>query len=383
MGLHHLPQQQLAEFIKVISRILRPNGLFLFREHHAHEQLKPLLDVAHMVFNVVTGVDYETEIQEIRAFRTIEQWRSLLRENGFVDTFVYDEQEDDPTDDIMMVFRKVDTRKSIETNDKHEIIRNEQFNRIDAIPESNYFRPCEWLVVRIVTQFSLFLNHTPFFFFPYMKYLGIYWSMLRTETSASFDRYGMKSMFALDSGFTMNFIVGIFLTIAFIQLSLISFLIRFLGGARTQPEYEQLIVEKVDNEQIDFKESIDSRIVDVEQIGQTNIYALRVPRHVAFNAIIRKLAFHSRSFHLLSISNQNEKIQLELSIPSNNPERLLWLKQRANIEIIFEYQHPIDRNQTIIFIRVDIKQLFAFLHDCAPFENNQSLTIVQIFDYYD
>ncbi|CAF3429515.1 unnamed protein product, partial [Rotaria sp. Silwood2] len=30
MGLHHLPQDQLDIFLKMIYRILRPNGLFLF-----------------------------------------------------------------------------------------------------------------------------------------------------------------------------------------------------------------------------------------------------------------------------------------------------------------------------------------------------------------
>ncbi|CAF4029285.1 unnamed protein product [Adineta steineri] len=57
-----------------------------------------------MIFNVVTGVSYESEINEIRAFRTSEQWRSCLRQADFEDTFIYDEQEDDSTDDIRLYF---------------------------------------------------------------------------------------------------------------------------------------------------------------------------------------------------------------------------------------------------------------------------------------
>jgi hypothetical protein len=53
------------------------------------------------------------------------------------------------------------------------------------------------------------------------------------------------------------------------------------------------------------------------------------------------------------------------------------------MEIVFEYINPIDKTQTIIFVRVDIKHLFSFIRDCAQFENDHSLTIVQIFDYYD
>ncbi|CAF1078154.1 unnamed protein product [Adineta steineri] len=65
MGLHHLPQNQLEIFLKMIYRILRPNGLFLFREHNDYKELIPLLYVAHMVCNVVTGVDYKSEINSM------------------------------------------------------------------------------------------------------------------------------------------------------------------------------------------------------------------------------------------------------------------------------------------------------------------------------
>jgi len=385
MGLHHLPQQQLVEFIKVISRILRPNGLFLFREHHAHEQLKPLLDVAHMVFNVVTGVDYETEIQEIRAFRTIEQWRSLLRENGFVDTFVYDEQEDDPTDDIMMVFRKIGTEIQVTSDDKYERIKNESFSRISSAPEFNFFRPCEWLIVRIIIQFALYLNHTPFNFFPYMKYLVIYWSLFRTEIQTAINKFGFGTAVFFSLGFYMNFLVGLLVSSAFAFLSLISFLIRLTGLVSTQPEYEQLILEKQDDgndEPFDFKQSIDPQIDQIQKLNEKNVYAIRVPRHVNFTSILKKLAFNRTQFDLLFISDQKDKIQIELTI-HNNAECLLTLKQQANLEILFEYKQPIDENETTVFLLVEIKHLFAFLRQYLPLEQNKSLTIVQIFDYYD
>jgi hypothetical protein len=379
MGLHHLPQDQLDIYLKMIYRILRPNGLFIFREHHAYEGLKPLLDVAHMVFNVVTGVDYESEINEIRAFRTIEQWRSCLRQSGFKDTFIYDEQEDDPTDDIMIVVRKPEN----ENINQNEIIKNENFQKINAAPESNYFRPCEWLVVRIMIQFGQYLNHTPFFFFPFMKFLLIYWSLFRTETELAINKFGIKTAVISSVGFLMNSVVGILLSIAFIQLALFSFLIRFIGGTRTKPEYEQLIIEKEDDENFDFKESIDSHIDDIEKLKDNNLYSIRVPRHIVFTSILKKLALNQMKFNLLTISNQNERIQIELTINNNNEQRTLWLKQRSNMEIVFEYKNPIDKTRTYIFIRVDIKYLFSFIRDCTPFEDDHSLTIVQIFDYYD
>ncbi|UJR14480.1 hypothetical protein I4U23_001477 [Adineta vaga] len=382
MGLHHLPQDQLKIYFQMIHRILRPNGLFLFREHHAYEELKPLLDVAHMVFNAVTRVDYESEINEIRAFRTIEQWRSCLRQAGFQDTFVYNEQEDDPTDDIMIVVRKPEREEKMNTNDINEITENVNFHQIKASPESNYYRPCEWLVVRIATQFGHYLNHTPFFFFPFIKFLSIYWSLFRTETELAIGKYGFKKAVLTSTGFLMNSVVGILLTGAFIQLSIVSFLIRYVGGIRLEPEYEQLILENIDDN-FDFKQSIDENIDDIQKLSKDGLYAVRVPRHGSFTSILKKLASHQSKIKLISISNVTESMQIEITINNNNTERLLWLKQRSNLDIVFEYKNPVDKNQTIVYVRVNIKYLFTFLQECVPFEKDNSMTIIQIFDFFD
>ena len=381
MGLHHLPQDQLPIFLKMIYRILRPNGLFLFREHHAHEGLKPLLDVAHMVFNAVTRVDYQAEIKEIRAFRTIEQWRSCLRDVGFVDTFIYDEQEDDPTDDIMIVMRKPEVVNP-DVVDENDDIEKEDFQRIIAAPESNYFRPCEWLVVRITNHFASYLNHTPFFLFPYMKYLSIYWSLFRTETEFAISKFGVKTAVMSSVGFLMDSVIGILITGAFIQLSFFSFLIRLTGGVRNKPEYEQIVIDGLE-ENFDFENLIDPQIDDVQPLRKSGRYAIRVRRHRAFTATLKKLAFHPNRLTLISISNLQDQIQVELIVHNGDEERLLWLKQRSNQEIIYEYKNPTDQTQIILFIAVQIKYLFSFLRDCQPFEQDHSLTIVQIHDYYD
>ncbi|CAF4607047.1 unnamed protein product, partial [Rotaria magnacalcarata] len=383
MGLHHLPQDQLHIFFKMIYRILRPNGLFLFREHHATEQLKPLLDVAHMVFNAVTGVDCELERKEIRAFRTIEQWRSCVRQTGFQDTFIYDEQEDDPTDDIMLTFRKPET-ECINTNDTNEIISNKTYTKVSAYFESNYFRPCEWLVVRILMAFGAYLNHTPFYYFPFMKYISIYWSLSLTEADFAIRKYGIIAALFVSPAFLMSITVGTFLTVAFLQLEFVSFIIRAIPAAQYKDEYEQLIIEKVDDhhEEFNFKESIDERINDIQILKENHLYAIQVPRHHTFTLILKKFALHSIKFNLISISQQNEQIQLELAVNNNNEERLVWVKQRSNMDIIYEFKNPVNPNQTHIILRVTIRNLFSFIRECTRFEADNSLTIIQIYDHF-
>lgn len=383
MGLHHLPQDQLLTFLKIVYRILRPNGLFLFCEHHAYEQLKPLLDVTHMVFNVVTGVDYETERNEIRAFHTIEQWRSCLRQVGFQDTFIYDEQRDDPTENIMITVQKPETKYIVKTNETNHIIQHKTYTQIAAYHESNYFRPCQWLAIRIIIEFGQYLNHTPFYYFPFMKYILIYWSLNFAETNSAMKKFGIILALFLSPAFLMSIVVGSFLTIAFLQLAFVSFLIRAIPATRLKNENEQLIIEKLDdnNDNIDFKKSVDERIDEIQILEENRLYAIRVPRHQIFSSIVKKLALHSTKFNLLSISQQNEQIQVEVTINKNDKERLLWLKQRPNMDILFEFKNPVDRSRTHLILRIKIRNLFLFIRECAEFETNNSLTIIQIYDH--
>ena len=385
MGLHHLPQERLRDFLRMVYRILRPNGLFIFREHHAYEELKPLLDVAHMVFNVVTGVDELTESKEIRAFRTVEQWRSIVREVGFEDTFIYDEQPDDPTDDIMITVRRPATQEDKPIALK-EIMEKENFSRITAFAESNYFRPCEWLVVRITMQFGQYLNHTPFYYFPYLTFLRIYWSLCFAETKLAMSKFGWKAALTASPGFMMNVVVGAFLTIAFLQLAFFSFLIVAIPGARLKPEYEQLILEdstEGDEEDFDFRTRVDSRIDQIERSKEYRLYAVRVPRHHVFTGIIKRLALEAEQFNLISISQQTEYLHMEVTIDNRDQECLLWFKQRPHLDFTYEYQNPIDKHITCLVFRVKVTALFSLIRQCRAWEEKKSLTIVQIYDHFD
>lgn len=65
-----------------------------------------MLDIAHSVFNVVTGVPFNEERTEIRGFRSVLQWREIVESSGLVDTMLYSKQPTDPTIDVMLCFCK-------------------------------------------------------------------------------------------------------------------------------------------------------------------------------------------------------------------------------------------------------------------------------------
>jgi len=113
-GLHHIPLENLYDFLFEVKRILHPQGLFIIREHDLKLSTDrglssgvpcPMLDLAHSVFNAVTGVTVKDEMEEIRAFRSILEWRTILEKAGFVDTLVYEIEDGDPTWDVMMCFQ--------------------------------------------------------------------------------------------------------------------------------------------------------------------------------------------------------------------------------------------------------------------------------------
>lgn len=105
-GLHHIPQQNLPRFLTEVVRVLRPGGLFIVREHDASPSLMPMLDLAHSVFNAVMGVTDKEEQMELRAFRSLSEWRKILESTGLEDSMLFEMEPYDPTVDEMMCFYK-------------------------------------------------------------------------------------------------------------------------------------------------------------------------------------------------------------------------------------------------------------------------------------
>jgi SAM-dependent methyltransferase len=108
IGFHHSPLAQLDGFIDSIQKILKPGGQLILRDHDvSSEQMNHMVSLAHDVFNAGLKESWETNHQEIRNFRSLEQWVQILEKKGlkYQGRVLY--QAGDPTKNALMEFVKV------------------------------------------------------------------------------------------------------------------------------------------------------------------------------------------------------------------------------------------------------------------------------------
>ena len=106
-GLHHLPKEQREAMHSQIHRVLKPGGLFILREHDVKdENMFHFVSLIHAVFNAVTNETWLAEKNEIREFEPIEAIVKSIESKGFTDTGFRLKQYGDPSENILLGFRK-------------------------------------------------------------------------------------------------------------------------------------------------------------------------------------------------------------------------------------------------------------------------------------
>ena len=109
IGLHHAPPDGLEAFVRSIERIVRPGGVFVLRDHDVTTpEMDDLVSLAHTVFNAGLGLPWSENRRERRHFASIEKWVQRLESIGFVDLGRRLRQANDPTDNLLLGFRKPD-----------------------------------------------------------------------------------------------------------------------------------------------------------------------------------------------------------------------------------------------------------------------------------
>lgn len=170
-GLHHVPFSRVDAFASSLSRVLRPGGVLLFRDHDVwNEDIKAIASMVHTFVNIAGGVSWDVEQKEVRNFISMTRWEDLLKRNGI--TRINRKcliLKDDPTDNGMAIFVKtpktVDELKSA-MQYRPEGLRPKQGTRATWL---------EWGNVRSSREYANFIQRHHAYEFDYVGHLRQHW----------------------------------------------------------------------------------------------------------------------------------------------------------------------------------------------------------------
>lgn len=108
IGLHHCPPAKLEVFIRSIRALLRPDGKFIIRDHDVKTpKMATFVSLVHTVFNVGLNESWDFEQKDSKNFRSANDWASIISKSGFRDEGARVLQDNDPSDNTLMLFTKI------------------------------------------------------------------------------------------------------------------------------------------------------------------------------------------------------------------------------------------------------------------------------------
>lgn len=106
IGLHHCPVELLPAFVASIKRVLKPDGLFIMRDHDVNsEDMRVFASLVHTVFNLGLNETWSKNEEEYRAFKSVNEWVSYLEAQGFRDLGFRILQQNDPSLNTLLAFK--------------------------------------------------------------------------------------------------------------------------------------------------------------------------------------------------------------------------------------------------------------------------------------
>ncbi len=111
IGFHHAPKPRLDGFVHAISRVLKPGGRLIVRDHDVDgPRMDAMVGLAHDVFNAGVGIPWERNAEQIRNFWSVADLTAYLEARGFRRVPRSAVQDGDPTRNTLLAFEKTETR---------------------------------------------------------------------------------------------------------------------------------------------------------------------------------------------------------------------------------------------------------------------------------
>ncbi len=299
IGLHHIPVEKLGEFVLSIQRILKPGGTLILREHNCtSESQVALAYAAHSIYNVIaTGESVESESKEVRNFQSLGYWIDLLSGYGLVVGKDRLMQSGDPTMNTLLKFTK--QAKSY----KDAVVEASQILKQSG---QEYERPLvkthlganEWYNVDVAQEYGEFINHTPFYEFPYFKSIKTYWKIFGNSWQSAAKKSGHLEVLKSDNTM-MNLFIGVTMTAEYAAKGVLSIPVRWMFKGE-EPASLKAIVYDPDDQLSSLLDKI--RLISVDH--KFKIKTIEIPRYKEFVKFLVKLA--NTNIEIKEIAGQSE-----------------------------------------------------------------------------
>jgi hypothetical protein len=347
---------------------VRPGGVLLLREHDArNDTLKKIVETAHAVFNVVTGESVTSELQEVRNFQPLDFWIKHIENHGFVVDNQRLVQEGDPTANSMVKCTRVPRDESERVASISRTVAHTE-KEYARNPSNTYLTAPEWYNVHAAQEYGDFINHTPFYQFPYMKTIAGYWKVFLNSWLSAAREHGHGAVLKNADTLAMNAFIGTTMTLEYLTKALISAPIAW-AYAGQEPLMIQALV-KDPNNQIKL---LDKRINVVKEYPD-NLKLVAIPRYKEFTKIMQRLP--TTSITMLAIAG-NKKIQFHVRYPrqgANEPTPCLGI-QGCTISYL---SHQAARPDMIdAYINVDVAAMNTVMKELQE----RSVEIIHIHDF--
>lgn len=315
IGLHHVPPHKLDAFVTSIKRVLRPGGTFLLREHDAQsEDAKALAYAAHSIYNaIIPQESTTTEMQEIRNFKSLMYWKTLLQEYGFTISSQELLQDGDTTLNTFIKCTKKCTTHEEQIVAASALAQQHTDYSRDSV--QTYLTTPEWNNVDAAQQYGNYITKIPFYEFPYMAHVATFWKTFFNSWNCAAQEKGghLKLLSSPDiilNYVLMNVFIGSFMTLEYSAKALISLPMRAMFSGVEATTLLALV-----HDPLNEISTIDSSIIVKEQYAGS-LKLVSIPRYMQFLTSIKRLMNSSITF--MKIAN-NENILCKVRYKTDKP----------------------------------------------------------------
>jgi len=255
-----------------------------------------------------------------------------------------------------------------------------------------YYKLPEWMQVEITQIFGESMNHTPWYRFPFMDFIGLYFRVFLKEVNVVRKEHGLAKAL-LSNAFLTDLVPGIVMFFLFSQMQLLALPVKAYGGteyAAAELMVEQVVLLVPDGKSIDWKK-LDDRIVAVEQaVDGEGLYLLTVPTFKPLTEILLKIAKEHPASQTLEISNQRY-IQVKLLLPVSSAESkekeaalIEKLNAAGGFTVLFKYRFPVDgtpnpKPPLCVAVKSATCALIRLINLCWQLD----IEVVQIYDFFN